>query len=131
MQIVRARRRSDGGHRPRPHITTTPQFPQFLASPVWHAIKPQKFHSLTRRNDTRPLRRYSPQEPRWQNRHYHGFHPACESADTRVGGAQGIGAAAVEIFVNAGAKVVFADVNIAGGKSVEDKVQGYETQTKS
>jgi len=47
------------------------------------------------------------------------------AALTRVGGAQGIGAAAVEIFINAGAKVVFADVNVTGGKSVEQKVEGY------
>jgi NAD(P)-dependent dehydrogenase (short-subunit alcohol dehydrogenase family) len=40
------------------------------------------------------------------------------------GGAQGIGAATVEIFVNAGAQVVFADLNVAGGKSVEAKVNG-------
>ena len=41
-----------------------------------------------------------------------------------VGGAQGIGAAAVEIFVNAGAKVVFADMNATGGKATEEKVKG-------
>ena len=41
-----------------------------------------------------------------------------------VGGAQGIGATAVEIFVNAGAKVVFADMNATGGKATEAKVNG-------
>jgi len=40
------------------------------------------------------------------------------------GGAQGIGAAAVEIFVKAGAKVVFADMNTAGGKATKEKVNG-------
>jgi NAD(P)-dependent dehydrogenase (short-subunit alcohol dehydrogenase family) len=43
-----------------------------------------------------------------------------------LGGAQGIGAAAVEIFVDAGAKVVFADMNTAGGKATEEKVKGYQ-----
>ena len=47
----------------------------------------------------------------------------CESNEP--GGAQGIGAAAVEIFVNAGAKVVFADRNTTGGKQLESKLQGY------
>jgi hypothetical protein len=41
-----------------------------------------------------------------------------------AGGAQGIGASAVEIFVDAGAKVVFADLNTEGGRSTEKKVQG-------
>lgn len=41
------------------------------------------------------------------------------------GAAQGIGAEAVEIFVNAGAKVIFADVNVAGGKSIEKRMSGY------
>jgi hypothetical protein len=49
------------------------------------------------------------------------LNPSC----TNSGGAQGIGASAVEIFVNAGAKVVFADMNVSGGKSVENKVHGY------
>jgi hypothetical protein len=31
----------------------------------------------------------------------------------------------VEIFVKAGANVVFADMNVTGGKSVEQKVEGY------
>jgi NAD(P)-dependent dehydrogenase (short-subunit alcohol dehydrogenase family) len=43
------------------------------------------------------------------------------------GGAQGIGAEAVEIFVNAGANVVFADLNVTGGKPVEAKLNGYLT----
>lgn len=45
-----------------------------------------------------------------------------------AGGAQGIGAAAVEIFVKAGAKVVFADMNTTGGKATEEKVKGYYIQ---
>jgi NAD(P)-dependent dehydrogenase (short-subunit alcohol dehydrogenase family) len=45
------------------------------------------------------------------------------------GGAQGIGAAAVEIFVNASAKVVFADMNTTGGKATEEKVKGYQHQS--
>jgi len=31
----------------------------------------------------------------------------------------------VEIFVKAGANVVFADMNVTGGQSVEQKVEGY------
>jgi len=31
----------------------------------------------------------------------------------------------VEIFVKSGANVVFADMNITGGKSVERQVEGY------
>jgi NAD(P)-dependent dehydrogenase (short-subunit alcohol dehydrogenase family) len=44
-----------------------------------------------------------------------------------AGGAQGIGAQAVEIFVAAGATVVFADMNVQGGKSVEQQVHGKAT----
>jgi len=46
------------------------------------------------------------------------------SIEAKPGGAQGIGAAAVEIFVKAGAKVVFADMNATGGKATEEKVKG-------
>lgn len=51
---------------------------------------------------------------------------ANRSAMLTSGGAQGIGAAAVEIFVNAGAKVVFADMNSTRGKATEGKVKGYQ-----
>jgi NAD(P)-dependent dehydrogenase (short-subunit alcohol dehydrogenase family) len=47
--------------------------------------------------------------------------------DAITGGAQGIGEQAVEIFVAAGAKVVFADMNVQGGKSVEQRLNGKAT----
>jgi len=99
--------------------------PSILARPLCNRNNFLELFPLTHSNDTRSLRRYSPQEPQWKSRHHH-WSPFLRNALMCSGGAQGIGAAAVvEIFVNAGAIVVFADMNITGGKSVEQKVERY------